>query len=181
MRLFFQFALSVTLVIAFVFLVARLRKNLDDNAPFVVSTTKICQLTGVEDRERPERPTGQLLSGVGAGVTGSDLGYPFEHEDRLLFLFGDTREINPDLCEPAVCGTKAAPKILIPGLHIADSLEDWNFRIRSRDGADSIASVPIQSDPRGCLPLKFETDPPTLLEKLFQLGNKFHGLTLDGK
>jgi hypothetical protein len=103
-------------LVAFVILVAGLRKYLNDDAYFVTSATKICQLTGIEDRERPGQQTGQLLSGVGAGVTGSDLGYPFEHGDRLYFLFGDTREIDADLCEPALCGTNPEPKVRLPGL-----------------------------------------------------------------
>jgi hypothetical protein len=111
---------SAVILFCLILLIVRLRKDLDDEAHFVISTAKICQLTGVEDRERPGKPTGQLLGGDGAGVTGSDLGYPFEHRDRLYFLFGDTRETDPHLCEPALCGTKANPKPLgVPGLHLA--------------------------------------------------------------
>jgi hypothetical protein len=57
MRLFSKIAVTLVVItlVSLILLVARLRKDLDDNEPFVVSTTKICQLTGVEDRERPER------------------------------------------------------------------------------------------------------------------------------
>jgi len=155
-------------------LIARLRKDLDNDAYFVVSTKKISQLTGTEDRERPARPTGQILSGVAAGVTGTDVGFPFEHRNRLYFLFGDTRESDPDLCAPDVCGTIASPKVSgVPRLQLADSQADWDSRTRWRNGADSIAHVPIQSDPER-FPLEFETDDPD------QLGDKFHAVTLDG-
>src|SRR5262245_51307816 len=35
-------------------------------------TTKVCQLTGGEDRQPPKRPTGARLSGVTGGITGTD-------------------------------------------------------------------------------------------------------------
>jgi len=45
--------------------------------PLEFHTTKVCQLTGEEDRERPGKQTGIQLSGVSAGIMGSDLGIPF--------------------------------------------------------------------------------------------------------
>jgi len=53
--------------------------------------------------------------------------------------------------------------------------EAWNRLTRFRDGADSIAWVPLNSDPENCLPLTFEMDDPD------DMGPKFHAITLNGK
>src|SRR5437588_10071560 len=102
----FTFSMIGIVILLFV-LIALLRSYLSSGDYRVASTTKVAQLTGIDDREWPARPTGQFLSESPAGVTGTDLGYPFEHRGRLYFLFGDTRETDPDLCDPAVCGTNA--------------------------------------------------------------------------
>ena len=52
------------------------------------SSEKICQLTGDFDREL-KKPTLNLTE-TRAGVAGTDLGFSFEHEGKLFFLFGDT-------------------------------------------------------------------------------------------
>ena len=66
----------------------------------VFQATRVCRLTGGEDRSSLRKLTGAHLSGVTDGVTGTDLGFPFEHNNRLYFLFGDSREFHPDICEP---------------------------------------------------------------------------------
>ena len=78
-------------------------------AAAALPTTKICQLTGKEDRQPPGKPTGGVLGGETGGVTGTDLGFPFEYNSKLYFLFGDSREFPPDRCEPAWCGTENEP------------------------------------------------------------------------
>ena len=78
-------------------------------SPAESTSTRICQLTGTDDRSTPGRLTGMQLGGVTGGVTGTDVGWPFEHGGRLNFLFGDTRDFHPDLCEPNTCGTVAPP------------------------------------------------------------------------
>ncbi|MFL5341177.1 MAG: DUF4185 domain-containing protein [Gemmataceae bacterium] len=52
------------------------------------STKKVCQLTGDLDRQTG-RPT-RSLTNQRAGVRATDLGSSFEHDGRLVFLFGDT-------------------------------------------------------------------------------------------
>ena len=82
----------------------------------IFDTRKVCQLTGEIDLERPDRLTGQVIGenigqriGRVAGtvepeaVTGTDLDFPFEHLGRLYLLFGDIRELDPDLWEPSLC------------------------------------------------------------------------------
>lgn len=176
MRLTLRAAVVSIAALVLLVIIIGLRADLGNDAYFVVSTTKVRQLTGTSDREWPGRPTNQVLSGAPAGVTGSDIGFPFEHGDRLYFLFGDTRETDPDLCPPSACGTADSPKgSAVPGLKLAASQADWDSRTRGRDGADSVAHVPIHSDPEHGFPLQFETDRPD------QLGDKFHAVTLDGQ
>src|SRR5215217_6961308 len=73
----------------------------------IASTKRICQLTVVQDRSSPGALTGMQLSGITGGVTGTDIGWSFEHQGRLHFLFGDTRNFSPDLCEPGPCGVES--------------------------------------------------------------------------
>lgn len=51
-------------------------------------TRKVCQLTGEWDRQCGEPTVNRTFSGC--ALYGTDLGASFEHEGRLLFLFGDT-------------------------------------------------------------------------------------------
>ena len=61
----------------------------DDIAVRVEGTiAKVCQLVGDFDRERNE-PT-LSLTYTRYGVAGTDLGVSFEHDGKLIFLFGDT-------------------------------------------------------------------------------------------
>jgi hypothetical protein len=130
----------------------------DDVAPH---TTKICQLTGEEDRQPPGKPTGSVLGGETGGVTGTDLGFPFEYNRKLYFLFGDSREFPPDRCEPAWCGTENEPiDVLQPDPNKVQrwrSNIEWGTWERIRgEGSDSMATAPLTFDPEHCIPLKFE-------------------------
>ena len=53
--------------------------------PIHGGTRRVCQLTGDYDPEDLAHVNNSLEAGVG----GTDLGFPVEHEDSLLFLFGD--------------------------------------------------------------------------------------------
>jgi hypothetical protein len=104
-RLLRASAVIAGLVVATVFLAAIWLAFLD--GPLAIDSAKVCQLTGEEDRQSPGRSTGITLSfgndppaGTTTKITGSDLGFPFQHGRELRLLFGDTREIDPDLCEP---------------------------------------------------------------------------------
>ena len=52
------------------------------------STTKVEQLVGEEDKERRQPTLSRTVTRY--GLQGTDLGYSFEHEGRVYFLFGDT-------------------------------------------------------------------------------------------
>jgi Domain of unknown function (DUF4185) len=52
------------------------------------STIKVDQLVGEEDKERHEPTLSQTFTRY--GIRGTDLGYSFEHQGHLYFLFGDT-------------------------------------------------------------------------------------------
>jgi hypothetical protein len=126
------------------------------------AAAKICQVTGEEDRHNPGQPTGSLLGGETGGVTGTDMGFPFEYNGKLLFLFGDSREFSPDRCEPAWCGTDNAPvDVSQPNPERVKrwrSQVEWDTweRVRS-EGSDSMASAPLSFDPEQCIPLRFKT------------------------
>ena len=52
------------------------------------STQKICQLVGETDREFNKPTSNQTETRF--GLVGDDLGYSFEHDGKLFFLFGDS-------------------------------------------------------------------------------------------
>lgn len=52
------------------------------------STAKVEQLIGDEDKQRHTRTLSQTSTRY--GIDGTDLGYSFEHDGQVLFLFGDT-------------------------------------------------------------------------------------------
>ena len=52
------------------------------------STTKLEQLIGDDDKERHQPTRSRTVTRY--GIQGTDLGYSFEHEGRVYFLFGDT-------------------------------------------------------------------------------------------
>jgi Domain of unknown function (DUF4185) len=75
----------------------------------ITRSQKICQLTG--DTDFQNRGSTKNRTGTNSHVLGTDLGYPFEHDGRLYFLFGDTagipdggdvlaftREADPEAC-----------------------------------------------------------------------------------
>lgn len=128
--------------------------------PLEFHTWKVCQLTGEEDREHPGKPTGSQLSGVTGGVRGTDLGFSLEHGGKLYFFFGDTIENDPDRCEPAFCGTGANPQNPREGSpkRWASDAEWQTYLATGRDGADSVASAPINFDPEQCIPIAFESE-----------------------
>jgi len=128
----------------------------------MVSTTKICQVTGGEDRGSPGTPTGAERTGITGGVTGTDLGFSFEYNGSLHFLFGDSREFHPDLCEPLFCGTQEAPIPLTQpdpaNVLLWRSQEEWDSFVHLRgDGYDSMASAPLDFNPDLGIPITFET------------------------
>jgi hypothetical protein len=53
------------------------------------SSKKICQLIGDVDLQFGTPTISQTLTR--AGVSGTDLGFSFEHNGKLYFLFGDTQ------------------------------------------------------------------------------------------
>ncbi|MDO8478383.1 MAG: DUF4185 domain-containing protein [Candidatus Rokubacteria bacterium] len=136
------------------------------------AATKICQVTGAVDRERPDQPTGFQRSGVTGGVTGTDLGFPFEYGDRLVMLFGDSREFDPDRCQPEFCGTEDSraedgqpqdnsklsndPVLRLKRWH---TWAEWGrWKENREEGTDSIATAPLAFDPDQCIPASVETD-----------------------
>src|ERR1041385_1037046 len=127
------------------------------------TTTKICQLSGEEDRQTGQ-PTGIRLAGSG-GLRATDLGVPFEHAGKLYFLFGDTLGYDPDLCEPALCGPNVQPVPQREGnpkrWPTRSAWDDWLRR--GRDGADSIGTAPLDVDPDRCIPVTVQNDDGRLL------------------
>ena len=126
------------------------------------TTTKVCQLTGADDRDALGLPTGAERSGITGGVTGTDIGFSFEFNQRLMFLFGDSREFGRDLCEPGLCGTSDAAKTLtqpdVSQVQRWRTRTDWDsFTAARGDGWDSIATVPLTVDPDNCIPVSFAT------------------------
>jgi hypothetical protein len=126
------------------------------------SSKRICQLTGLEDRTDPGRPTGTRLGGITGDITGTDIGYSFEHAGRLNFLFGDTRLFHPDVCEPAWCGTEE-PSGRIPGRPDTvlrwKTMAEWESWLSVHgDGAENMASAPLNFDPERCIPLEVKTE-----------------------
>src|SRR5580693_2000054 len=52
------------------------------------STIKVEQLLGEEDKERRQPTRSRTFTRY--GIQGTDLGYSFENDGRVYFLFGDT-------------------------------------------------------------------------------------------
>ena len=126
------------------------------------TTTKVCQLTGADGPRTLCPSTGAERSACTGGVTGTDIGFSFEFNQRLMFLFGDSREFGRDLCEPGLCGTSDAPKILtqpdVSQVQRWHTQSDWDsFTTARGDGWDSIATAPSDFDPDNCIPVRFAT------------------------
>jgi hypothetical protein len=80
-------------------------------------TTKVCQLTSDIDLGTPGSagaPTGMMRGGGSHGITGTDIGWSFEHDSRLHFMFGDTRDFDPNRCDPDACGVLNDPILVSP-------------------------------------------------------------------
>src|ERR1700733_984993 len=59
-------------------------------APTSIGTSqKVCQLTGDVDWETGQPTAARTLANF--GLEAVDLGYPVEHNGKLILLFGDTR------------------------------------------------------------------------------------------
>lgn len=138
-----------------------------------IRSSRLCQLTGDVDRATG-RETGMVMgSGAGArGVRATDIGWSFEHKDRLVFLFGDTDYAETpvgdpyrvDRCDPGVCGLEGAedPQILRRGLHFSRWESDEALS-RHLDvlgtSPECIAFAPKSFDPeQGCIPLDVASD-----------------------
>jgi hypothetical protein len=134
-------------------------------------TTKVCQLTGNIDLETPSAPTGMMRGGGSHGITGTDIGWSFEHDGRLHFMFGDTRDFDPNRCDPDACGVLNDPIVVSPpplarwtdftgpnpqDLSDPDMYRDWLDT--HGDSAESWASAPAGSNPNACLALRVATD-----------------------
>ena len=130
-----------------------------------LATTRISQVTGAEDRSAPGKLTGARQTGVTGGITGTDLGFPFEYNDKLYFLFGDSREFHPDLGEPDLVGTLEPNKKLEVCQPNPEKLQRWDtrqqwddfVRVSGGEGRDSIATAPLSFDPDQGIPVRFET------------------------
>jgi hypothetical protein len=130
-----------------------------------LETTRVSQVTGAEDRSVPGKLTGAQQSGVTGGVTGTDLGFTFESNDKLYFLFGDSREFHPDLGEPDLVGTLEPNKALAVCQPNPEKLQRWDarqqwddfVRVSGGEGRDSIATAPLSFDPDQGIPVRFET------------------------
>lgn len=138
-----------------------------DRPGFIVKvvSSKVCQLTGDEDRGSG-KPTGMVLgSGPDArGVKATDIGWSFEHEERLYFLFGDTDDFSVDRCEPVTCGTVEKPSPWRvdrrgPKFSRWDSDEAYRTHLETfGTSPECIASAPASVDPQFCIPLQVASD-----------------------
>jgi hypothetical protein len=67
-------------------------QNASSQAPVIRymagSTIKVEQLLGEEDKERHQPTLSRTVTRY--GIEGTDLGYSFDHDGRVYFLFGDT-------------------------------------------------------------------------------------------
>jgi hypothetical protein len=95
----------------------------------VFTTQKVCQLTGEWDKQF-NQPTPNFNRHF--GITGTDLGFPVPWNDKLYFLFGDTRSTDPDAFD------------------------------KNGEGYDSLAVGPlhVDVDREGCVALEFATEGP---------------------
>jgi Domain of unknown function (DUF4185) len=142
--------------------------------PKFQQTRKICQLTGDIDLGTPGSAgpaTGMILGGGNYGITGTDIGWSFEHGNQLSFMFGDTRDFSRDRCDPAACGVRTHPQPVWPDA--IDLWQDWtgpnpqdlsnpnmyrDWLDTHGDAADSWASAAAGSDPEACVPLQVARD-----------------------
>src|SRR5712691_2188626 len=137
-------------------------------------TRKVCQLTGDIDLGTPGSAgasTGMMRGGGNRGITGTDIGWSFEHGGRLHFMFGDTRDFDRNRCDPSACGVlnhriSVSPPALAQwtdwtgpnpqDLSDPNMYQDWLDT--HGDSAESWASAAAGSDPSACLALQDATD-----------------------
>ena len=145
-------------------------------SPVFKRTAKICQLTGNVDRQDPRSPTGMVIGGGSRGLTGTDIGWSFDYDNRLNFMFGDTRDFNSDRCDPGACGVRNNPISVFPPLEatnavgrwkdytgpdpqaLTDPDNYWDWLDTHGDSSESWASAPAGSNPASCLPLAVAAD-----------------------
>lgn len=72
----------------------------------VVDVAKVSQVTGETDRQR-NKPTDNMTE-TRYGIRGLDLGASFEHQGKLVFLFGDTWPVGPNNSDRPVDGDAIA-------------------------------------------------------------------------
>lgn len=140
--------------------------------------TKVCQLTGQTDRGiagSAGLTTGMVRGtpGDGAataagGITGTDIGWSFEHAGRLHFMFGDTRDYNNiDACDPGACGFGDNPQPAAPApnggtlLRWANAGAYWDWQDQRGESPESWASAAAGSNPANCFSLEVPIDPST--------------------
>jgi hypothetical protein len=145
--------------------------------PYFQRTTKVCQLTGDQDQGvsgSAGAATGMMRGGGNRGITGTDIGWSFEHGGRLHFMFGDTRDFDRNRCDPGACGVVNDPKVLSPlappplarwtdwtgsnPQDLSDPNMYWDWLDTHGDSAESWASAAAGSDPSACLALEVATD-----------------------
>lgn len=135
----------------------------------------MCQLTGDVDRATA-RATGMVMgSGPGArGVRATDMGWSFEHKDRLVFLFGDTDyAVTPmgdpyrvDRCDPVECGVEeqaevpreARPIAFRPGPHFTRWESDGKYSqhldvLGTSPECIGFAELSVDPEEKKCIPL----------------------------
>jgi hypothetical protein len=80
--------LAVPLLLAGIVAAGAAQPGAPDPVTQIGSTEKICQLTGDTDWETGQPTPGRTLANFGLGAV--DLGYPVEHDGKLILLFGDS-------------------------------------------------------------------------------------------
>jgi hypothetical protein len=111
----------------------------------VGASEKVCQLTGDLDWETGRPTAARTLTNFGLGAT--DLGYPVEHNGKLILLFGDSRPNN----HPAGALEEAPPddavgvttRIAPPG----DDGRCLDMVLHTKPGATKVAAPPTVVGP----------------------------------
>ena len=110
------------------------------------TSKKVCQLIGDVDFETGKPTTSQTASR--AGVFETDLGFSFEHDGKLYFLFGDTKPaagVNRAVDEDAIASSNLGinPKNCID-LNFVKDQSDGAFRPAKIPGLNSLSyDVPV--------------------------------------
>ena len=88
-------------------------------------------------------------------MTGTDIGWPFEHGNGLHFLFGDTRDFDPDLWSRPTAAP-ARNKTESSAGQPRDAYASW-LRFHG-DAAENMASTALAFDPEQCIALTAATE-----------------------